>query len=75
MVFSGRAPETGDAQVDMAIEYDGPSIDIGFDPTYLIEGLKVIQEDQISFEISDGERPVLIRGGESFMYLIMPIEY
>jgi DNA polymerase III subunit beta len=75
MVFSGRAPETGDAQVDMAINYDGPPIDIGFDPTYLIDGIKVIKEDEISFEISDGERPVLIRAGDSFVYLVMPIDY
>ena len=75
MVFSGRAPETGDAQVDMAIEYDGPAIDVGFDPTYLIEGLKVIKQDQVSFELCDGERPVLIRGGDNFIYLIMPIDY
>ncbi len=75
MVFSGRAPETGDAQVDMAADYDGPSIDIGFDPTYLIDGLKVIKEDQFTMELCDGERPVLIRAGQSFMYLIMPIEY
>lgn len=75
MVFSGRAPETGDAQVDMAIDYHGDPIDIGFDATYLIDGLKVIQEDQFSLEIADSERPVLIRAGDSFMYLVMPIEY
>ncbi len=75
MVFSGRAPETGDAQIDMAVEYDGPAVNIGFDPDYLIEGLKVIRENQISFEFSDGERPVLIRAGERFIYLIMPIDY
>lgn len=75
MVFSGRAPETGDSQVDMAINYDGPSIDIGFDAGYLIDGLRVIKEDELTLEIADAERPVLIRAGESFMYLVMPIEY
>ena len=43
LVFSGRAPETGDAQINMTIDYKGEPIEIGFSPQFLIDVLRVIQ--------------------------------
>jgi len=73
LVFSGRAPETGDAQVDMSVEYDGAPIDIGFNPQFLIDVLRVLKDDTFVLELGDSERPGLIRSGSEFLYLVMPV--
>ena len=73
MVFSGRAPETGDAQVDMAIDYKGEPIEIGFNPQFLIDVLRVIKTPEFELELGQPDRPGLIKSGPDFLYVLMPI--
>ena len=73
LVFSGRAPETGDAQVDMVVEYSGDEIAIGFNPQFVIDVLRVIQEDEFDLELGDAERPGMVRCGKNFVYIVMPV--
>jgi len=73
MVFSGRAPETGDAQVDMAIDYKGEPIEIGFNPLFLIDVLRVIKTAEFEMELGQPDRPGLIKSGADFLYVLMPI--
>jgi len=73
LVFSGRAPETGDAQVDMAINYTGEPIEIGFNPQFLIEALRVIRAEEFELELGQQDRPGLIKSGADFLYVLMPI--
>ncbi|MHC4120961.1 MAG: DNA polymerase III subunit beta [Planctomycetota bacterium] len=72
-VFSGRAPETGDAQVDMAIDYKGEPIKIGFNPQFLIDALRVISAADFELELGDPDRPGLLKSGTTFLYVLMPI--
>jgi len=51
LVFSGRAPETGKAQVDMPIDYKGEPIEIGFNPQYLIDALRVIKTPEFELDL------------------------
>jgi len=37
LVFSGSAPEAGDAEIEMAVEYKGEPIVVGFNPQFLTE--------------------------------------
>lgn len=73
MVFSSRAPETGDAQVNMPIEYDGEPIEVGFNPQFLTDVLKVIKDDELTIELGQSDRPGLISSGEDFLYIVMPV--
>ena len=73
MVFSSRAPETGDAQIDMEVEYDGEPIEVGFNPQFLIDVLKVIKGDQFVLELGNKDRPGKIRAGEDYIYIVMPV--
>jgi len=73
MVFSGRAPETGDAQVDMPVDYKGGPIEIGFSPQFLIDVLRVIKAPEFDFELGQSDRPGLIKSGTNFLYVLMPI--
>ena len=73
MTFSSRAPETGDAQVDMAVEYDGPDIEIGFNPQFLVDVLRVIKTDALELHLGQSDRPGLIKAGPDFVYIVMPV--
>jgi len=73
LVFSGRAPETGDAQVDMPISYTGEPIDIGFNPQFLIDALRVIKTPEFELELGQSDRPGLIKSGTTFLHVLMPI--
>lgn len=72
LVFTGRAPETGDAQIDIAVKYKGDPIEIGFNPQFLIDALKVVKTGDVEFELGQSDRPGLIKSG-NFIYVLMPI--
>ena len=73
IVFSGRAPETGDAQVEMGVDYKGEPIEIGFNPQFLIDALRVIQTPEFDLELGQADRPGLIKSGANFLCVLMPI--
>ena len=73
IVFSGRAPETGDAEVDMAVDYKGEPINIGFNPQFLIDALRVIRAADFELELGEPDRPGLLKSGRDFLYVLMPI--
>lgn len=74
LVLSSRAPEMGEAQINVAIpEYQGEPVEIGFNPAYLLDALKVIEESQVQLEMKAGNKPGLIKVGTNFQYVIMPV--
>ncbi|MHC4623810.1 MAG: DNA polymerase III subunit beta [Planctomycetota bacterium] len=73
IVFSGRAPETGDAEVSMPVDYKSEPIEIGFSPQFLVEVLRVIKTPQFELELGQSDRPGLIKSGADFLYVLMPI--
>ncbi|MCD4830444.1 MAG: DNA polymerase III subunit beta [Anaerohalosphaeraceae bacterium] len=73
VVFSSRVPETGDAEVSMAAEYDGEPVEIGFNPQFLVDVLRVIKEEAFEFHLSQSDRPGMIKSGPNFVYIVMPV--
>jgi len=73
LVFSGSSPEAGAAEVSMPIEYGGEPIDIGFNPQFLVDVLRVIKAADFELELGQSDRPGLIRSGADFLYVLMPI--
>ncbi len=71
--LTSRSAEAGEAEVNFACRYEGADLEIGFNPHFLVEALKVTDTDEISFELSAPNRPGLLRGGEDFLYVIMPV--
>jgi DNA polymerase-3 subunit beta len=73
MVFSGRAPETGDAEIEMPVDYKGEPVEIGFNPQFLTDVLRVIKTPEFELELGQPDRPGLIKSGTDFLYVLMPI--
>ena len=73
LVLSSRSPESGEATVNFPCKYEGTDVEIGFNPTFLIEALRVVDTDDIELELTAPNRPGLLRGGPNFLYVIMPV--
>jgi len=73
ILFCGRAPEAGAAEINMPAPYNGEPITIGFNPQFLTDALRVIQEPEFELELGHPDRPGLIKSGPDFLYVLMPI--
>ncbi len=73
LVLTSRSPEAGEATINFACKYDGADIEIGFNPAFLTEALRVVDSDEISLEMTAPNRPGLLKGGANFLYVIMPV--
>lgn len=74
LVLRGSAAETGEANVEMDIEYNYPELEIGFNPLLLEDVLRRLPaEGEVSFEVSGPTRPAVLRSGEEFLYVVMPV--
>ncbi len=57
----------------MGVDYKGEPIEIGFNPQFLIDALRVIQAAEFELELGQPDRPGLIKSGANFLYVLMPI--
>ncbi len=67
--------EQEEAKEELEIDYDGPSIEIGFNVTYLMDALANIGEDMVRLEMHDGSSAALVTVPEQagFKYVVMPM--
>ncbi len=70
--------ETGESEESVPATYAGPEIDIGFNAQYLLDFLRAISQEQVSFELKDqksaGEmRPAGDVGSYRYRYVVMPM--
>jgi DNA polymerase-3 subunit beta len=63
----------GEAKIDLPVEYTGEPIEIGFNPTYLLDALKVADQETVSFEMKTPNKPGLLKSGPGFLYVVMPV--
>src|SRR4051812_37607873 len=73
LVLTSRSPESGEARVDFPAKFEGPDVEIGFNPTFLADALGVVDTDEVAFELTAPNRPGLLKGGQNFLYVIMPV--
>jgi DNA polymerase-3 subunit beta len=73
LVLTSRAPEMGEAEVRMAAAYDGESIEMVFNPLYLVDALKAIDAEEFQFAFKTNTKPGLITEGRLFKYVVMPV--
>lgn len=66
----------GKMNEDIDINKDGQDIKIGFDPKFLIDALRVIENETISMYFMNAKAPCTIRDEEgNYIYLILPVNY
>jgi len=73
MTLTSRLPERGGAIIERGVEFEGESVKIGFNPDYLLDVLKITEEETIRLELKDKDRPALFKKGDEYLYVVMPV--
>lgn len=74
LTISSRAPEMGEAEITVEVpRFEGESLDIGFNPAYLLDALKVVDENEVQMELKAANKPGVLRTGANFTYVVMPV--
>ncbi len=73
LTIASRAPEQGEATISLPIEYAGETTEIGFNPVFLMDVLRVADTDKITFAFKEANRPGLIKKSEDFLHVVMPV--
>jgi DNA polymerase III subunit beta len=72
---SAQTPDVGEASESLPVPFKGESLEIGFNPEFLRDGLESAESDELVFKLISPLRPGLIQSGDDggFTYLVMPI--
>ena len=67
--------QTGDAKEEIYVATEGKNLEVGFNPRYFLDALKVIEDEEVYIEFGTNISPCIIRPVESeeYKYMILPI--
>jgi DNA polymerase III subunit beta len=70
--------ETGESEESLPVEYDGETVEIGFNAQYLLDFLRAIPQDQVAIRFKDGNsagelRPAGDNVDYNYRYVVMPM--
>lgn len=68
-------PEQEEAEEDIAVDYNGSALEIGFNVSYLLDVMNVLSNEQIKIILSDANSSALVQESESddSVYVVMPM--
>lgn len=66
----------GSLNEDIDITKTGKDLLIGFDPKFLIDALKVIEDEEVEIKLLNSKAPCFIKDNEeNYTYLILPVTF
>ncbi len=73
LMVTSAASDIGEACDEVPIKYTGEKIEIMFNPSYVMDPLKAIDEDEVTIHLNDGHSPAVIKCSIPFLYVLMPL--
>jgi len=73
LAITANTPEVGEGREVLAIKYQGRDLAIAFNPAYLLDPLKALDEEEVVFELIDDLSPGVLKTNRPFLYVIMPM--
>ena len=73
LTVSAAAMDVGEARDTVPIKYTGEKIEIVFNPSFVMDPLKAIDDDEIVIGLNSGNLPAMIKCSVPFLYVIMPL--
>ncbi|HZW06725.1 MAG TPA: DNA polymerase III subunit beta, partial [Phycisphaerales bacterium] len=69
-----RSPEMGESEIELALSgYEGENIEISFNPRFIADALKTVDEPEVLIELKAPNKPGLFKAGNDFVYVVMPV--
>jgi DNA polymerase-3 subunit beta len=76
MHLAANNPEQEEAQEEVSVAYEGDSLEIGFNVSYLLDVLNVLKSKEIRFTLADSNSSALVEdasGASKATYVVMPM--
>jgi DNA polymerase-3 subunit beta len=75
LVVHTETPEVGDSREEIPAEVEGEEMEIGFNGSYLMDGVTALGAEKVEIKMDDPQKPAIIKshGEEKFVYIIMPV--
>jgi DNA polymerase-3 subunit beta len=75
LTVAAETPDVGDATETMPAAFEGETLEIGFNPEFLREGIESVDGEELLLRLISPLRPGLLEPveGDDFRYLVMPI--
>ena len=73
LTVTSAASDIGEARDIVPIKYAGEKIEIMFNPSYVMDPLKAIDDDEVTINLNDGHSPAVIKCTIPFLYVLMPL--
>ena len=73
LTVTSAASDIGEAKDEVNIKYAGERLEILFNPTYVMDCLKAIDDDEVVINLNDGHSPAVIKCSIPFLYVLMPL--
>ena len=67
------AQDVGEARESVAVKYSGPQFSIAFNPEFLMQPLRNLDNDEVFLDLTDEISPGVLRVAGSFLYVLMPM--
>lgn len=73
--LSSSSPDVGEAREEINVDYTDSELEIGFNATYMMEALGVIDGNEVVLELKDRESPAMLKSTntDNYVYVIMPM--
>lgn len=72
VVISKTTPDVGESREELDVEYRGKEMMIGFNPNFLMDVLKNLKTETVNVEVTDTEKPGVIRQ-DGYIYIVLPM--
>ena len=81
MRISSESPDSGDGMDELAVDYTGPNITIGFNAKYFLDVLGSLEDEEVTLGLSGELDPAVLRpgnvgdkpGDKQFLAVVMPM--
>ena len=70
---TANSPDVGEAQESMDVIYQGPPMQIAFNPEFLQAPLRNLDSDDVYLDLIDEMSPGVLRIEGTFLYVLMPM--
>jgi DNA polymerase III subunit beta len=72
--LSGQSADVGSSHVELPIKYEGKNVEITFDPRYLIDALRTLDDtSSITAELIDAKNAAVFKTSDQYVYVVMPL--
>ena len=73
LTVTSAVSDIGEAKDVVPIKFAGEKIEIMFNPSYVMDPLKAIEDDEVTINLNDGHSPAVIKCSIPFIYVLMPL--